>query len=381
MKSRHALSVAVVVLGAVIFFVDRIGSGGFLPSSAPRLAVLPTATSTSLSIPTIAPLSTSGARPSVTAAANPSLPSSTTAIAVPTIQLTDARGDSQPRDITSVTASRTEAASMDDLWNDLAGFSNKSNQEREQYVAERLFPKAGLADLSKQSVPYIGSFGSEYGNWDGLSNVVAVRKGSLPTSSRKLIVLGAHFDKVTYPRRSASTGRSDGILDNASGVNLIAKIVQAMPTPLNDIEVVAFASEEPEPYFLGSRIYFGKSADRPRMLFFANFDCLGIGNLALISQAEDPSLSNLAVRVAANEGTPLVWRAASGDVASDHLIAQYFGVKTLYFTTDGYDWHNTHVPEDNLSAVNKEAYYRHYLISLKIVAYLDAYLAEASSRP
>ncbi|MDO8672334.1 MAG: M28 family peptidase [Dehalococcoidia bacterium] len=389
MKSRHALLVAVVVLVVVLVFIGRLGGGRFRsPSSAPRLTVLATITSGLALAQTVAPASTSGARLDVSATAIstlasspvvvPSLTSTPTVAAVPVAPATLTSGAGLPGETRTVTATRTGAVSPEDLWADLAGFSNKSNQEREQYVAEYLFPKAGLADISRESVPYTGSFGPEYGNWDGLSNVIARRGGSLPESSRKLIVLGAHFDKVTYPRRSPTGERSDGIFDNGTGVTIIAKIIQALQSPLNDIEVVAFASEEPEPYFLGSRVYFGKSSERQRMLFFVNFDCLGRGNLALVEKG-DPTLSEVAVRVADGEKLPLVWRTDIAEVASDNLIAEAFGVRTLYFTSDAYDWHNIHVPGDNLSAVNEEAYYRHYLISLQIVAYLDAYLAGTSS--
>lgn len=275
---------------------------------------------------------------------------------------------------------RTEGVSSDELWSDLSGFSGKSNQERERYIAEHLFPQAGLTEVTKQTVHYGGSWGAEYGNWDGLSNVIATRKGSL-ASGRKKIILGAHFDKVTYPGRSGRAGRSDGILDNASGVTAIAKIAQALRNPYNDIDVVAFATEEPEPYFIGSRIYFGKLPDEGRVLFFANFDCLGRGNLALIRGAADPTLSELLAGAVASQGIPLAWRPADKEVVSDHVIAQFFGIRVLSFTSDSFDWRNTHVPEDNLSAVNQEDYYRQYLLSLRIIAYLDAYLADASPMP
>jgi Zn-dependent M28 family amino/carboxypeptidase len=262
------------------------------------------------------------------------------------------------------------------LWQWLAGFSAKTNQERENYIATQLFPTAGIEDVHLQRVLYGGAWGEQYGNWDNLHNVIGLRRGTLPVDQRKTIAIGAHFDKVTYPGRSANPGFSDGILDNATGVALIASLAQAISRPFNDIKFVAFASEEPPPYFNGSRLYFSEAENTAGVLCYLNFDVLGRGNMAIITGSANQELADIALGVAKETGVPLVWRPSSTNTASDDLMAQAAGLRVLAFACDGYDRLDIHVPEDNLSAVDQDAYYQHYVLALKILAYLDAWYAE-----
>ncbi|MBI4499484.1 MAG: M28 family peptidase [Chloroflexi bacterium] len=258
----------------------------------------------------------------------------------------------------------------------LAGFSGKSNQERQAYLAERLFPEAGLTDITLQRVYYDGGWGEEYGNWDGLHNVIGWRRGSLPEQQRRRIVVGAHYDKVTYPWRSATPGHSDGILDNGTGAALLARLAREVAPPKHDLVVVGFATEEPPPFFAGSTTYFGALSpeERDAVLAYVNLDVLGRGELAMVMNSSPP-LAAVALARAASGGLGLTWRAVSLDVNSDHLPALSYGIPVLALTSTDYDGRHIHAPEDRLSAVDPAAYARHYATIRAILEALDQHFA------
>jgi len=269
-----------------------------------------------------------------------------------------------------------EFISQEGLWQALRGFSGKTNQQREAYIAQELFPNSGLTNITKQPVTYNGPWGKEYGNWDDLSNLLALRSGSRPDKQGKRIIVGGHFDKATYPGRSRTPGISDGILDNASGVAAVAKIAQYLKDPLNDIQFIAFASEEPQPFFNGSRAYFDNLPDKENVLVYINLDVLGRGNLALVENSVDPELAEIAFQVARDEKLPLVWRPASHQTNSDQLIAQANGLKVLAITSDEFEWYDIHVPEDNLSAVDPDVFHRQYRLAARIIIAIDRHFAQ-----
>lgn len=272
--------------------------------------------------------------------------------------------------------SAATAVDRDTLVGALVGFSGKSNQQRQTYIVETLFPQAGLTDIQVQSFPYSSPWGEEYGNWDGLHNVSAIRRGTLPDGQRKRIIVGGHYDKVTYPWRSATPGHSDGILDNGSGVAVLALLAREFPAPQNDLVFVGMATEEPPPYFNGSKAFFGQMShdELAQTAAYVNIDVLGRGQLAAVVVSSPPLAAAAAVRVA-GAGLPFARVPVSSNNNSDHLTAQAYGIPALALTCTGYSARDIHVPEDNLSVIDPETYFEHYRAARAALQAVDDHVA------
>lgn len=190
------------------------------------------------------------------------------------------------------------------------------------------------------------------------------------------MVVGAHYDKVTYPGRSATPGRSDGILDNATGTALLARLARTIPQPRHDLVVIALATEEAPPFFNGSKTYFGalSGEELSGVLAYVNLDVLGRGDLAVVTNSSPPLSTVVQARTQA-DGLSLTWRGASTEVNSDHLIALAYGIPVLALTCTDYTSRNIHVPEDNLSAIDPDAYAVHAITIQAILEALDQYFA------
>lgn len=273
------------------------------------------------------------------------------------------------------TASPTsDAGSASSLWSTLVAFSGKTNQERQRYVADVLFPRAGLQP-QLQPVPYHGPWTADQGNWDNLSNVWAMVPGSLPADQRRIIIVGAHFDKATYPGLSRKPGRSDGILKNATGVTVLAHVAEMLRQPRHDVIFVSFASEEPDPYLLGSKAFFGAAQDLDRVALFINLAVLGKGNLALVTGYSDERAAELVLLTARELGQNVEWRQSSTLTNSDQVTGYRNGLPVLAITCSGYEETDIHVPDDMLPAVDRQAFTNQFRIIARSIARIDLSLA------
>lgn len=124
--------------------VDAVPPISRTPTASPAAAVGGTA---------VTPSSTAPAPLPVTPASGPTIP--TPPPANPSL--------GPPSSTPSPPPARRLSLNPAELMETLAGFSGKSNQQRQAYVAERLFVDAGLTDILLQQVWYGGTWGEESG--------------------------------------------------------------------------------------------------------------------------------------------------------------------------------------------------------------------------
>jgi aminopeptidase S len=132
--------------------------------------------------------------------------------------------------------------------------------------------------------------------FDPPANVRAGRRGAnivadLPKRSNQVLLLGAHYDRV-------SVGR--GVIDNAAGVATVLELAEAFarrPLAHYTVRVALFDLEEAG--LLGSRAMVLDSAKTPLPELFLNFDIFGYGDAFWVGAKDSASALPRALRRAA----------------------------------------------------------------------------------
>jgi Zn-dependent M28 family amino/carboxypeptidase len=224
------------------------------------------------------------------------------------------------------------------------------NAERRDMV-ERLFREAGCGGaLEPQAIAK-----------SSLPNVIC----RLPGRSPRVIVVGAHYDKVE---------KGQGAADNWSGAALLPSLYESLRSSQREhsYEFVAFSDEEKG--LVGSRGYLEQLSleQRGRIAAMINLDTLGLDLLNVDPVASSPRLYCLFASAAGSLGVPLrrvdVERVGTSDylpfhdagieVASLHSLTQK-GLPVL------------HSAKDRLEAIDRDAYFQSYRTVALYLALLD----------
>lgn len=175
-------------------------------------------------------------------------------------------------------------------------------------------------------------------------NVIAQLRGK----TAEKVVVGAHFDSVW---------RSPGIVDNATGIEGLFRLVdrflgRRLPRTL---EFVAFAAEEVG--LVGSRRYIAHHRERGSLktiVGMVNLDCIGYGEKLQLLCA-GPALRDRALAFAAGRGLTTRYDVTASDareIGTDHLPFAEEGIPAtsiLHFPYEEY-----HLPEESLELVSDE---------------------------
>jgi hypothetical protein len=158
------------------------------------------------------------------------------------------------------------------------------NKQREATL-KQMFADAGCDDqhLSEQSVK-----GSK------LPNIVCL----LPGTSDKVILVGAHYDRVS---------EGDGVVDNWSGASLLPSLYEAVKSEAREHTYIFVAFTDEEKGEVGSRFYARQMTKEQVTATDAmvNMDTLGLAPTEVWTSHSDKRLTNALVNIAKRLNVPI----------------------------------------------------------------------------
>ena len=233
-----------------------------------------------------------------------------------------------------------------------------TNRERGAKL-KRMFADAGCeGHLSEQPVRFSQA-----------PNVICV----LPGSSDRVILVGAHFDRVLD---------SDGVADNWSGAALLPSLYEALKVEsrLHTYVFIGFTDEEKG--LVGSRFHARKMTREQVAATDAmvNLDTLGLAPTGVWTYRSDKRLIRALLSVANHFKLPLngVNFERVGSTDSESYASRKIPRITIHsLTQKSEDEGILHTRKDKLSVMNLDYYYDTYRLLAVYLAYLDSYLKSA----
>jgi hypothetical protein len=240
------------------------------------------------------------------------------------------------------------------------GDYNGTNSEREAKL-KRMFVNVGCGDhLSEKRA-----------NWSNTPNVICV----LPGSSERVIIVGAHFDRVST---------SEGVADNWSGASLLPSLYEAVRVLARRHTYVFIGFTDEEAGLVGSSFYarnmtLDQVAATAAMI---NLDTLGLAPSEVWLHRADKRLATALFGVSALLQLPLtaVDFDEVGSTDSESFRRRKIPSLTIHtLTQKSENQMILHTKRDKLSAMNLDYYYDTYHLTAVYLVYLDQFLAEPES--
>lgn len=226
---------------------------------------------------------------------------------------------------------------------------------------KRMFGDAGCGDrVSEQPVTLSRA-----------PNVICV----LPGSSDRVIIVGAHFDRVY---------ESEGVADNWSGASLLPSLYSSVKVAPRWHTYVFIGFTDEEKGLVGSR-YYVRTMGRERIAATAamiNLDTLGLAPTEVWNHRADEPLITALLGVAQHLRLPLnavnFERVGSSD--SESFASKKIPRITIHSLTQKSENEGIlHSSKDRLAAMNLDHYYDTYHLLVVYLAYLDQVLRDTGS--
>ena len=228
----------------------------------------------------------------------------------------------------------------------------------------QLFADAGCGErLYEQPVKYSKA-----------PNVVCI----LPGTSDRVIIVGAHFDRVSA---------SAGVADNWSGAALLVSLYESVKIEPRRHNFIFIGFTDEEQGLVGSRFYARKMTPGQVAVTDAmvNLDTLGLAPTEVWNHRSDEHLTVALLGVANYFKLPLsgVNFERVGSTDSESFKARKIPRITIHSLTQKAHDQILHTRKDNLSAMNLDHYYETYHLVAAYLVYLDQFLGkpEATATP
>jgi hypothetical protein len=236
------------------------------------------------------------------------------------------------------------------------------NTQREATL-KQMFTEAGCEGEHISEQPVKGS---------KLPNVICV----LPGSSDKVIVVGAHFDRVSA---------GDGVVDNWSGASLLPSLYEAVKTEPRKHTYIFIGFTDEEKGLVGSHFYV-RHMTRQQVATtqaMVNMDTLGLAPSEVWATHSDKQLMNALASIASQLRVPLtgvnVDQIGSSD--SESFAERKIPRITIHsLTQETFNAGILHTAKDKFSAIHFDDYYQTYRLLAAYLAYLDQ-VAGAPANP
>jgi Zn-dependent M28 family amino/carboxypeptidase len=190
----------------------------------------------------------------------------------------------------------------------------------------------------------------------------------LPGSSEKIIIVGAHFDRVS---------EGDGVVDNWSGASLLPSLFEAVKVEPRKHTYIFIGFTEEEKGEIGSH-YYARQMTREQVAAtdaMVNMDTLGLAPTEVWATHSDKDLISRLVKIARFLNAPVTAanvERIGGDTDSEQFAEGKIPSITIHsLTQKTWDAHILHSSKDKLSAMNLDDYYQTYGLLAAYVAYLD----------
>jgi len=251
---------------------------------------------------------------------------------------------------------RFSLVSRETIENRLREYSG-TNRERGARLAQ-MFVDAGCGEhVSEQPAKY-----------SKVPNVICV----LPGVSDRVIIVGAHFDRVSG---------SDGVADNWSGASLLPSLYESVKIDPRQHTYVFIGFTDEEKGLVGSRFYARKMTPEQVAATDAmiNLDTLGLAPTEVWESRSDIRLTKALIGVANYMKVPIsgVNFERVGSTDSESFKARKIPRITIHsLTQKSFDAEILHTRKDKLSVIKLDDYYRTYHLVAGYLVYLDHLLAE-----
>jgi hypothetical protein len=252
---------------------------------------------------------------------------------------------------------RTQLVSRETVEERLREYSG-TNVERGARL-KRMFVDAGCGEhVSEQPVRFSKA-----------PNVICV----LPGTSDRVIIVGAHFDRVR---------QSPGVADNWSGASLLPSLYESVKIDPRQHTYVFIGFTDEEVGLVGSRFYARKMTPTQVAATDAmvNMDTLGLAPAEVWVSRSDKRLTHALIGVAQHLKLPIsgVNFERVGSTDSESFKARKIPRITIHSLTQKSENQGIlHSRKDNLSAMNLDDYYDTYHLVAVYLVYLDRFLGES----
>jgi len=229
------------------------------------------------------------------------------------------------------------------------------NKQREATL-KQLFGEAGCNDQHLSERPVKES---------KLPNVICV----LPGSSDKVIIVGAHFDRVS---------EGDGVVDNWSGASLLPSLFEAIKNEPRKHTYIFIGFTDEERGEIGSHFYVREMTKQQVATTSAmvNMDTLGLATTEVWASHSDKRLSGALGYVAKQLNIPVsaVDVENVGSTDSEQFAARGIPSITIHsLTQETWNAKILHTSKDKFSAILLDDYYQTYRLLAAYVAFLDQF--------
>jgi hypothetical protein len=234
-----------------------------------------------------------------------------------------------------------------------------NNRQREATLKE-MFAEAGCDDqhLTEQLVK-----GSK------MPNVICL----LPGNSDKVIIVGAHFDRVS---------EGEGVVDNWSGASLLPSFYEGLKNEPHKHTYIFIGFTDEEQGEVGSRFYARQmtQAQVAGTDAMVNMDTLGLGPTKVWVSHSDKKLTDALIHTANQlhvsvAGVNVEHIGASSD--SEQFAQRKIPRITIHsFTQESFNARVIHTSKDKLSAMRLDDYYQTYRLLAAYVSFLDEFASD-----
>ena len=236
------------------------------------------------------------------------------------------------------------------------------NNDQREVTLREIFSESGCDSrhLSEQFINHLKQ-----------PNVICL----LPGTSRRVIIVGAHFDHVPT---------SDGVVDNWTGASLLPSLYEAVKEEprRHSYIFIGFAGEEAGE--IGSHFY-AQSMTKEEVAAtdaMVNMDTLGLGPTKVWGSHSDKLLMGRLTYVAKRLDVPVgivdVEQVGSSD--SEQFAARKIPCITFHsLTQETWEAKIIHTPKDKISAVRINDYYQTYNLLAAYIAFLDQITGQSTS--
>ena len=227
------------------------------------------------------------------------------------------------------------------------------NAQREATL-KQMFAEAGCDRQHVSEQPVKGS---------KLPNVLCF----LPGSSGKVIIVGAHFDRVS---------EGDGVVDNWSGASLLPSLYEAVRSEPHRHTYIFIGFTDEEKGEVGSRSYVQQMSQEQVAATDAmvNMDTLGLAPSEIWASHSDRRLNGVIAYVAKQMNVPITGVNVDqiGSTDSEQFAARGIPSITIHsLTQQTWNAHILHTSKDKFSAIRLEDYYQTYRLLAAYIAFLD----------
>lgn len=239
--------------------------------------------------------------------------------------------------------------------------SPSDNRERQKKL-HQLFESAGCTGSALTDAEVEGST---------LPNVIC----KLPGETNSVIVVGAHYDKVTLGL---------GVVDNWTGAALLASLFESLNDGPRRHTFLFIGFTDEEKGLVGSEGFLQQisSEQRGRIRAMINLDSLGLSPTKVWLSHADKGLAAALNNVAHSMNLPLagvnVEQVGSSD--SEPFAKRKIPSLTIHSVTQE-TYPILHSSQDTLAAVHPDDYYATYRLVAAYLSYLDQTVATTTETP